>query len=169
GAADAGRDAEAGQFETVSDVGRGRLVGETGPMQRGEQEVTGTVTGEHATGAVGPVRRGRQPDDQHRCLGITERWNRATPVDLVTERSPLLPSHPLPPLDEPGTETALDQIHDPTLASVSVTLDSEGNRKDRRPDRQDQVRPVACRGGVRPVHRAARRLNQSSEVAAWAS
>src|SRR5690606_4406956 len=127
-AADAGGDAETGQFETVSDVGGGRLVGESGPMQRGEQEVTGTVTGEHATGAVGPVRRGRQPADQHRCLGITERWSRAPPVDLVTERSPLLPSHPLPPLDEPGTETALDQIHDPTLASVSVTLDSEGNR-----------------------------------------
>src|SRR5690606_19154201 len=112
GAADAGRDAETGQFETVSDVGGGRLVGESDPMQGGEEEVTGTVTGEHATGAVGPVRRGRQTDDEDRRFGVAQRGDRSPPVLLITERRTLLDGHPLPPLDEPGTETALDQIHD---------------------------------------------------------
>ena len=43
----------------------GRLVGEAGAVQRGEEPVARAVAGEHAAGAVGAVGGGGEPGDEH--------------------------------------------------------------------------------------------------------
>ena len=59
-----GRDVRIGQRQPVVAAVGGRLAGETGPVQRGIQEIARAVAGEHAPGAVGPVRARRQTHDQ---------------------------------------------------------------------------------------------------------
>ena len=69
GAADAGADVAIGQAQAVATAGGGRLVGEAGAVQGGEEPVAGAVAGEDAAGAVAAVRRRCQADDEERAAG----------------------------------------------------------------------------------------------------
>ena len=89
-----------------STVHRGRLVGEAGAVQGGEQEVAGAVAREHATRAVGAVRGRGEPEDQHARGRVAEAGDRAAPVRPVAERGALLARDRLAPLDQPRAGAA---------------------------------------------------------------
>ena len=61
-----GRDPRAVSANPSSIDDRRRLVGQAGAVHRPEQEVAGTVAGEHPPGSVGAVGRRGQPEHQHR-------------------------------------------------------------------------------------------------------
>src|SRR5215207_3312841 len=102
GALDRGGDVAAAEGEAVVGRHRGRLVGEAGTVQAGEQPVAGAVAGEDPAGAVAAVGGRGQPEDQQRGRRVAESGDGPAPVLLVAEGGPLLPGHLLPPGDQPG-------------------------------------------------------------------
>ena len=60
------------QVQPIPCGGAGRLAGEPGPVECGEQPVPGTVTGEDAPGAVTAIRGWGESDDQDPRLGVAE-------------------------------------------------------------------------------------------------
>ena len=89
---------------------RRRLVREPDRVHRREQEVARRVAGEHPPGPVAAVRRRRQPDEQDPRVRIAEPRHRPPPVRLVAEARHLLAGDLLPPLDQPRTQAARDDL-----------------------------------------------------------
>ena len=73
------------QPEAVARPGRGCLVREPDPVERGEQEIPGTVAREDAAGAIAAVRGRRQPDEHDPGRGVAPAWDGPRPVRLATE------------------------------------------------------------------------------------
>src|SRR5215207_7431816 len=110
GALDRGGDVAAGEGEAVAAGDRGRLVGEAGAVEAGEQPVAGAVAGEDPAGAVAAV--GGRGQAQHEQAGrrVAEAGDGAPPVLLVAEGGPLLLGHLLAPGDQPGAAEALRHL-----------------------------------------------------------
>ena len=106
------RTAAATKPQAVADVGRGRLVGVAGAVQRGEQPVAGAVAGEHPACAIGSMGGRRQAEHVDAGRRIAEAGSRASPVLLVAERRALLARDLLAPLHEARAAAAVD---DPPL------------------------------------------------------
>ena len=100
GAADGREHPGVREYQAVVAGHAGRLVGEAGPVQRGEQDVAGAVPGEDAPGAVAAVRGRRQPEDPDCRAGRSETRYRPAPVLLVAERCAPGRGDLLPPGDE---------------------------------------------------------------------
>jgi hypothetical protein len=79
-------------------------------VERSEQEIARPVAGEHTSGPIRPMGSGGQSHHQDRGFVIADTVHRPGPILLVGERSPLLSTDPLPPLDQPWTEPALDDL-----------------------------------------------------------
>src|SRR5215211_8203395 len=110
GAFDRGGDVAAAEGEAVVAGHRGRLVGEAGAVEAGEQPVAGAVASEDAAGAVAAVGGRGQADDEQAGRRVAEAGDRAAPVLLVAEGGPLLPGHLLPPGDQPGATAAVGDL-----------------------------------------------------------
>ena len=109
-AADGGRDVGVAETKSVVERDRGRLVGQTGPEEGGEEPVTGAVAGEDPSGAVAAVGGRGQTDDQDPGRRVTETGDGTTPVDLVGEGGPPFVGHQFAPGHQPGTEPAGDDL-----------------------------------------------------------
>jgi hypothetical protein len=105
-------------------MGRGRLVGEAGAVQRGVEPVARSVAGEDAAGAVGAVGGRGEAEDVDGGLGVAEAGRGPAPVLLVAERRPLLACHPLAPLDQPRAGAALNDA--PLELRQRALLDGHG-------------------------------------------
>src|SRR5829696_1898146 len=110
GALDRGGDVAAGEGEAVAAGDRGRLVGEAGAVEAGEQPVAGAVAGEDPAGAVAAV--GGRGQAQHEQAGrrVAEAGDGAAPVLLVAEGGPLLPGHLLAPGDQARAAAAVGDL-----------------------------------------------------------
>lgn len=101
---------------------RSRLVGETVSEEPRHEKVTGSVTGEHATGAVAPVGRRGEPDDDEPRRRIAPTRKRTAPVLLPGVRAWGILRDRMSPLDEPGAGRAahdtLPQLLEAPLARV---------------------------------------------------
>src|SRR5262249_43400006 len=87
-----------------------RLVRVARAVQRREQEVTRTVTGEHTAGAVPSVRRGCETDDQQAGAWVAEAGHRPRPGVPGTKARDLLHRTALAPFDEPRARATLDHV-----------------------------------------------------------
>jgi hypothetical protein len=65
-------DERVAQRQAVGATSGGRLVGVPGTVQRGEEEIAGSISGEHAPGAGPAVRGGREPHDQQPGARVAE-------------------------------------------------------------------------------------------------
>src|SRR5215211_6985994 len=137
GAFDRGGDVAAAEGEAVVAGHRGRLVGEAGAVEAGEQPVAGAVASEDAPGAVAAVGRRGQAEDEQAGRRVAEAGDGPAPVLLVAEGGPLLPGHPLAPGDQPWAAAAVGDLggeaveglrcgvrHGGTVASGSWTMGS---------------------------------------------
>lgn len=105
-----GRDIGVAQLQPVVAANRCLLVGVPGSVQRAEQPVAGTVTGEDPAGSVPAVCRRGQSDDQESSLRVAETGEGTTPVLLFTKRSALLARDAFTPVDESLARSALDDL-----------------------------------------------------------
>jgi hypothetical protein len=69
--------------QPIGTVDAGRLVGNPGSIQRGEQKVATSVSREHSASAIGPMSGRGESEDQMLRVRIAEVWNRASPVVVV--------------------------------------------------------------------------------------
>jgi hypothetical protein len=88
------------------------LIRETRFVQRSEEPIATSVSGEDASSSIATVGGGRKPQHQQSCPRIAKARNRFAPVLLIAKSSNLLASDRLAPLDQPRAETASD---DPVL------------------------------------------------------
>ena len=101
-------DADPAEAQAVSRADRGRLVGETGAVQCGIQEITRGVAGEHTPRAIGAIGCGSQPDDEDLGRRVTEGGTGGPSRALVGEAdaTPALASDRLTPGHQAGTGSA---------------------------------------------------------------
>ena len=154
-AADRGGDPAVAQRQAVVAVLGGRLVGEAGAVQRGEQEVARAVAGEDAAGAVGAVRGRRQAEDQHARRRVAEAGDRAAPVVPVAERRALLARDELAPLDEPRAGAAGRDLGFERLERGAHTALARGGAAPTRPSTS------------RPITGSSSRMSAGSLVRSW--
>ena len=107
GAAHRCGDEAAVQLEAVAAGARGRLVRESGPVERGVEEVPRAVAGEDATGAVGAVSCWGETEDRDPRGGVAEPRDRPAPVGLVGKGGAALARDMLAPGDEPWAVPAI--------------------------------------------------------------
>ena len=77
---DRGSDPGIMQFKTISTASAFRLRCKASPIKRPVEEVTGTISGEHASSTIGPMCTRRQAKDQEPRRRITERRHGLTPI-----------------------------------------------------------------------------------------
>src|SRR5262245_7317703 len=104
------RDPEVMCFQVVAAPDADRAIGETGGVQRRPQEVSARVAGEDAARPLAAVGGWSEPEEQDPRGGIPEAGHGPAPVRLVAEPRDLLARDLLPPLDEPWTATAVDDL-----------------------------------------------------------
>ena len=109
-AADGRDDVRVTELEPVVPRRARRLVGEPGTVHCGEEEVAGTVAGEHATGAVRAVCSGREPHDEDTRVRVAEAGDWAAPVVRVAEAGDFLARDVLAPRDEAGAGDTADDV-----------------------------------------------------------
>src|SRR5690606_1988011 len=90
----------ADQLLAVAGVRAGRLGGQAGAVERGEQPVAAAVAGEDPAGAVAAVRGGGQADDEHARVLVAPPGDGTPPVRLVGEGAALDLGHLLAPGDQ---------------------------------------------------------------------
>jgi hypothetical protein len=109
-AADRGCHVAVAQLQPVGPPGRGRLVGESGPVERAIQPVPGAIAGEDATGAISAVRGRRQAQHQEARARVAEAGYRPGPVGLAAEAKRRGLGGLLPPGDQARAERAPDHV-----------------------------------------------------------
>src|SRR5579863_5604023 len=73
------------QLEPVARVRRSGLIRESGAIERAEQKISRTVTGEDPPGAIAAMRGGRESKDEQFCARITEARHRFAPIFAIEE------------------------------------------------------------------------------------
>ena len=79
-------------------------------MHCSEQPIATAITGEHSTGAIRAMSSRSETEDHDRRGGITEAWNRPTPIVVVAIRSAFVERNLLPPFDQPGAGTTPNDV-----------------------------------------------------------
>ena len=74
------RDGAAGKLQSIIAVGRFRLVGEAGLLQRPKEPIAATISSEHSPGSICAMGCGRQSDDEQACPRVAEIGHWPSPI-----------------------------------------------------------------------------------------
>ena len=126
-----------------------RLVGEAGPVQRGEQPVAGAVAGEDPPGPVAAVGRRREADHHQPRARVAEARQRARPVALALVAARRVGRDGLAPRDQPRAAAARldlggERVERPSRAlaltsAVALVLGDRPQPRERAPDQPRDV------------------------------
>jgi hypothetical protein len=82
------------------------LIGESSFVQRSEEPISASISGEDAPCSIATVSSRCEAYHKHARSGIAKAWNGLAPIFVIREPPHFLDRHSLAPLDEPRTEAA---------------------------------------------------------------
>jgi len=110
GASDSGSDIAIREVKVIVAIGRDRLIGEAGSVERPIEEVAASIPGEDPTGPVPTVSSRRQADHEQARGRITESGDRSPPVFPLAVPPHLLLRRPLPMSHQSRATSAGDDL-----------------------------------------------------------
>src|SRR5262249_4850549 len=109
-AVDSCSDIRINEFQSVTPVGRRRLIRKTEVEQRPVEPVTGPVAGKDPSSPVSAMRRGSEANNQQPRIRRSEAGNRPSPIVPIPESSDLCPRNLFAVFDQAGASPAVDNL-----------------------------------------------------------